>query len=276
MKRLLIVCVTFFSIILPHYADLPKIIVSVPPQVEFVKSIAGDTVEVYSLIPEGENLRQPTYSFDPENFIDADLYITIGMDFEEALIPMLKDLYPNLPFVSAIQGIPSLDGLASGQTSFPWLSLEVAREITSLTLMGLVSIADPEHIITYMENFEVYAKKLMDLQDDITIRLGDRRGINLASTTSGEFFWIFTEFGFFRYPILNNSNLAMDLVESYKKQGGSLIITTPWDAWLSDSLLLAARSEGLTVIQFDPFLQEYYQNMETLGNLLNQYIKMVP
>ncbi len=276
MKRPFFVCIIFFSITLPHFGELPKIIVSIPPQVEFVESIAGDTVEVYSLIPEGESLLQPTYSFNPETFTDADLYITIGMDFESSLIPTLKEFYPDLPLVSATQGIPSLDGLSSGKTSFPWLSLEVAREITSLTLMGLLSIVDQEHIITYMENFEVYAKKLMDLQDDITIKLGDRRGINLASTTSGEFFWIFTEFGFFRYPILNNNTLDISFIESYKEQGGSLIITAPWDAWLSESLLLAARSEGLTVIQFDPFLQEYYQNMETLGTLLNQYIKLVP
>ncbi len=276
MKRFLIVCVIFFSITLPHFGDLPKIIVSIPPQVEFVESITGDTVEVYSLIPEGESILQPTYSFNPETFTDADLYITIGMDFESSLIPTLKEFYPDLPLVSATQGIPSLDGLSSGQTGFPWLSLEVAREIASLTLMGLLSIADQEHIVPYMENFEIYAKKLMDLQDDITVKLGNRRGLNLASTTSGEFFWIFTEFGFFRYPILNNNTLDMSSVEAYKEQGGSLIITAPWNAWLSDSLLLAARSEGLTVIQFDPFLQEYYQNMYTLGNLLNQYIKMVP
>ncbi len=276
MKRLLLVCVVFFSISLAGFAELPKIIVSIPPQIEFVERIATDTVEVISLIPEGVDTKQPSYQFDSDTFADADLYMYIGMEFEKDLIPQIRELYPDLAMVSSIQGITALQGLSAKHQSFPWLSLEVAREIASLTLMGLLSIANDQYIISYMENFERYAKELMDLQDDITLRLVDRRGIPLATTTSGEFFWIFTEFGFFEYGILEDQKLQMNRIIDYKNQGGSLILTIPWDSWLSESLLLAARSEGLTVIQFDPYIKGYYENMSTLGNLLVQYIKRVP
>lgn len=69
----------------------PLITVSIPPQAYFLSQIAGTTVDIHTLIPQGADPH--TFEFKPQMLIalqKSDLYLTIGLEFEEIWIPKFK------------------------------------------------------------------------------------------------------------------------------------------------------------------------------------------
>ncbi len=264
----------------PDIENLPEnftplqVVVSIPPQIEFVTSIAGATVEATSLVEE-EWLSNGV-SIDLAPLRDADLYITIGEPFETEVLTYIEEYYPKLPVIHGALGIGGLDIYDDGTFGFPWLSPEIARKISETTLMGLLSITEPDFRVTYMQRFELYVQTLIQLQDSITRELSKRRGVEVASEQPG-FYWMLIEFGLHEFPFTeDNQDSIITSLNNYKERGGRVVLTTTQDSTNIESLLLAARSFGLTVIQVNPYSQEYFDNVNSLGKLLNSYVQIAP
>ncbi len=83
-----------------------KIVVSVLPQTYLVESIGGDRVSVEVMVPPGKN--PSTYEPTPKqvlNIGDADAFITIGVAFEHAFMPVIKKNLPDLRIIPGDTGI---------------------------------------------------------------------------------------------------------------------------------------------------------------------------
>ncbi|MBK1702381.1 ABC transporter substrate-binding protein [Thiococcus pfennigii] len=93
---------------IPALAAEPlSVFVSVPPQATFVTRVGGDHVEVSALIRPGTN----PHTFEPTPrqvaaLAAADLFVRIGMPFEDALMHRLRDLNPTMVIADARDGLP--------------------------------------------------------------------------------------------------------------------------------------------------------------------------
>ncbi len=84
----------------------PTIWVSILPQQWFAEQLLSDRAEVHVLLqPE-----QSPHTYDPSPrqlaaLFEADIFFMAGVPFESALVPRLKDMYPDLRIVDVRQGI---------------------------------------------------------------------------------------------------------------------------------------------------------------------------
>ncbi len=83
-----------------------RLLVSVPPQAEMVKRIAGDRANVELLVPQG---RDP-HTFEPtpqqiRALAGADLYLAVGMPFEKGLLERIQSVNPRLKVVDTSEGV---------------------------------------------------------------------------------------------------------------------------------------------------------------------------
>lgn len=89
--------------------SLLHIVVSIPPQAYFVERIGGDAVTVETMVPAGAEPH--TYEPRPEQLkaiSQADAYLSIRIDFEDAWMPRFTAANPDLRVVDTTQGIERL------------------------------------------------------------------------------------------------------------------------------------------------------------------------
>lgn len=84
----------------------PMVFVSIGPQLESVQRIGGDAVDAKVLLPAGAN--PETFSpgvRDMSALARADLYVTIGVPFEETIVTKIRASFPNLRIVDGRAGM---------------------------------------------------------------------------------------------------------------------------------------------------------------------------
>jgi zinc transport system substrate-binding protein len=89
--------------------EKPVVFVSLPPQAWLVKRLAGEAVEVQTLLTPGAN----PHTFEPgarqvKKLADASLYLTLGMPFETQLVGRAGKLNTALKVVAMDAGIAKL------------------------------------------------------------------------------------------------------------------------------------------------------------------------
>ncbi len=88
----------------------PLVVVPVPPYTGLVKRIAGDSVEIETLVGVGKDPH--FFSPTPKQVArvnQADVYFTVGMPFEADLIASLKKSAPDLKVIDLTKGIELLE-----------------------------------------------------------------------------------------------------------------------------------------------------------------------
>jgi len=88
------------------HAQKPIVFVSIPPQLWLTKQIAGDAVEIQTLLPAGAN----PHTFEPtakqiKKLADASLALTLGLEFERPLVGRAQKLNAKLAVVPVDAGI---------------------------------------------------------------------------------------------------------------------------------------------------------------------------
>ena len=92
-------------VILPIFAKV-NIVVSIVPQVKFVKLIGGDRVDVALMVEAGNSPH--TYEPKPSQMKDiskADIYFSIGVEFEEAWLGRFANQNADMKIVDTSFGI---------------------------------------------------------------------------------------------------------------------------------------------------------------------------
>ncbi|HWR11266.1 MAG TPA: zinc ABC transporter substrate-binding protein [Rectinemataceae bacterium] len=96
-------CLTFAS---AAGQAVPTIAVSILPQSEFVARIGGDRVRILTLVGPGASPH--SYEPTPRQMADlsgAAIWFSIGVEFENAILPKVKSLYPKLKIVNSARGV---------------------------------------------------------------------------------------------------------------------------------------------------------------------------
>jgi zinc transport system substrate-binding protein len=158
--------------IVPAAGDKPTVGVSIVPQATFVKAVAGNLVEVVTMIPPGNS--PGNYAPAPQeiqNLSNAGLYFTIGVPTEEAnILPKSRELNKKLKIVNLpaeVEKIHAPRFFSPGKRDpHLWLSPKRAKTMVEIIAREL-SAFDPGHQAVYQKNAQIYLKKLDSLDQTI-------------------------------------------------------------------------------------------------------------
>mgnify|MGYP001131747102 CR=1 FL=1 len=153
-----------------------QVVVSIPPQVYFVSRIGGDRVRVSAILPPGASpaVYEPGPA-DMRMIAEADLYLAIGVPFEDAWLPRLESANPDLPVVATQQGIQRRHIQRHGTEAHDshdhdgapdphiWLSPQLVRAQAETIARALIE-RDPGGESLYRANLESFQREIEGLQ----------------------------------------------------------------------------------------------------------------
>ena len=152
--------------------DKIGVIVSIGPEVEFVKAVGGDKVDVTLMVPSTADVH--TYEPLPSQLSQvsgAKMYVEVGssVEFETNYMDKLKSSNPSMLVVNASQGIQFLPAEDEDETIDPhvWVSPRNAKIMVENIYEGLVQI-DPSNKDYYQKNRDQYLNKLDELDKNTT------------------------------------------------------------------------------------------------------------
>ncbi|PAF42481.1 zinc ABC transporter substrate-binding protein [Helicobacter sp. 11S02596-1] len=157
-----------------------NIVVSVIPQIYFVKKIAGDYANVSAMVPDG---RSPeTYEPLPsqiKEIKDAAVYLGVGMGFEKAWKDRFMGVNPTMKFVDLSQGLehsetPHNDGGNADGTNHAnnnhdphiWMSIKLAK-IQAHRIYEAISQVDISRSSVYRKNLKKFLDEIDALDSKI-------------------------------------------------------------------------------------------------------------
>ncbi|MGA1792998.1 MAG: metal ABC transporter solute-binding protein, Zn/Mn family [Thermoplasmatota archaeon] len=153
--------------------DLDLVVVSIAPQEEVVKRIAGEGIEVVVMVPQ--NMDPHTYSPTPSQLLKvakADIYFMVGSGVEFEIINMdtIKETNPEMTIVDMSEGIDVVsfedhgiehehedggDDDHTGTDPHIWLDPANMVIMADTVLAALIS-ADPDREAVYRDNSAPY------------------------------------------------------------------------------------------------------------------------
>lgn len=186
MRALLAFVLLSFSVLLNSctksisHSDKISVFVSIVPEKYFVEKVGKDLVSVSVLVPPGSS----PHSYEPRpsqmaGLSRAKLFFTIGVEFENAWIPRIRDNATALKIVPIDSGIEKLtmtehhddeakhaSGHEEGLDPHTWLSPELAK-MEAQKIMNALSSVDPSHKETYLTNYQMFINEIDSLQTKI-------------------------------------------------------------------------------------------------------------
>lgn len=259
----------------------PVAFASIPPQAGLLKRIAGDRMEVRTLVDPG----QSPHAYEPtarqlSALGESDALFTIGMQFERQLVKKIAPLYPNLAVVESAAGIElrtmphahhgeDCDHGHGNTDPHVWLAPRQAKELAQNMARALEGI-DPENAATYRANALELAVELDALDAQI--------GAQLAPFKGGRFYVFHPSFGYFadayglvQIPIeLDGKSPSprqlAQLIEQAKADGVKVVFVQK--QFPSDSAQAVADAIGGRVVPLDPLAEELLANLREIADAL--------
>ena len=150
----------------------PTVAVTISPQAAFVREVAGDLVNVVTMMPPGAN--HETFSPPPqdmEKLSAAALYLAMGLPPERAgLLPKLAEMNKNMRIVDVQMEVAKTYAprffAPNDQDPHIWLSPKRAIVMVRMTAQELGAI-DPANSATYTANAERYIARIEAADQEI-------------------------------------------------------------------------------------------------------------
>ena len=184
------------SVQLPACAAPVNVFVSVPPQRYFVERVGGKRVKVSVLVPAGADPH--TYEPKPATMVDlarSAAWFTIGVPFEENLLPRLVSANSNLAIVRTEEGVPRVvppaagnpppKGIVSGEPPVThghegvdphiWLSPRLVKQQAENILRGLIRV-DPAGEKMFRANARRFQAELDAMDREMKALFAGARG----------------------------------------------------------------------------------------------------
>ncbi|NHA13472.1 metal ABC transporter solute-binding protein, Zn/Mn family [Thioalkalivibrio sp. XN279] len=171
-----------------------QIVVSVLPQQYLVERIAGDRVEVLTLVQPGDN--EATYSPGPATLAALDaarLWFTLGVHFEQVWLERITRDRPALEVVSLAAGLPLRAVEASWTAGRPehgethdhdhaglpdphtWTDPRLAARM-AVRIAETLARLDPDGADLFHARVEALRSELLELHEEIAARLAPVQG----------------------------------------------------------------------------------------------------
>jgi zinc transport system substrate-binding protein len=268
-----------FVLAVPSYSqDKISVAVSILPQVEFVRNVGGDHVDILEIVPPNSSpeIYEPTPS-QMKQLKRAKAYFKIGtdLDFEINLMGKMTSINSHLLIVDCSKGIELLmmhDTDKAGENHgghnhglrdpHIWNSIRNARIMIDNIAEGLIAI-DSIHKSEYLKNAASYKSKLDSLDTTILAMLKD--------SPKRTFIVLHPAWGYFaRDYNLNELSIESEgkepsaadikiLVNMAKAQTIRTVFASP--QFNSESAKAVAREIGGIVDYIDPLNGKFLENM---------------
>ena len=264
----------------PVSNDKPTIAVSIVPQATFVKEVAGDLVEVITMIPPGSS--PETYSPSPkqlESFSKASIYFSIGVPSETAnILPRVTDLNPDMKIADLAKHVseiyPDIEFAPGERDPHIWLSPKRAKVMIDVISEEL-SALDPTNKEVYGDNAERYKKQL----DDVDAKIKE----SLSGLSSKMFIAYHPAFGYFA----DDYGLQMIALEEEGKEAAPQTFKEIVDlANENDIKVIFYQAEvdsrqskafaeeiGGSTEQIAPLAPDYIENLEKMADTFAKVLK---
>lgn len=259
---------------------------SILPLVYFAERIGGEHIMIESLVPPGVE----PHTFEPTShqmaaISRADMYFSIGLPFEEILLPKLKDSIKNLVVIDTSAGISRRRLPSTGHTDdrenhgdhenghghgaedpHIWLSPTLVKLISSHILDSLITF-DPGNKDSYKMNYEAFMNDIDRLKKNLT---------DLFDSDKGKRFLVFhPAFGYFADEFgLQQVAVEIEgkepsakqlarLLELLKKENVKIIYTQI--QFSQQKAMIIARHLSGRIIAIDPLAEDWLQNIESMA-----------
>lgn len=156
------------------------VVVSIAPEVEFVKAVGGDKVDVTLMVPPTADVH--TYEPLPNQLskvASARMYVMVGsgVEFENNYMDKIKSTNPSMLVINASQSIQLIPSSEEGEggtmDSHVWISPRNAKIMVENIYQGLVEV-DPDNKDYYQDNKDEYMAKLDELDNKTSELLKDK------------------------------------------------------------------------------------------------------
>jgi zinc transport system substrate-binding protein len=245
--------------------------VSILPQAYFVQRVGGEMIEVKVLVGKGQS--HETYEPTPSQISSlarADVYFTIGVPFEKALVTRVGRMFPNLDVVDTSKGVKFMSFAPGsgehGRDPHVWLDPGRVKVIARAVCSGLKG-ADPGHAGEYDRNLERFLADLDDLDAELS---------RILEPVKGETIYVFhPAFGYFcsAYGLRQvafeaegkepSARQMAKLIEKARAENVKVIFVQP--QFSGKAAASIARSIGGGVVTLDPLPEYYPADMRTLA-----------
>lgn len=266
-------------------AALPVVAVSILPQAEFVEKIAGDRVKALVLVGPGAS----PHSYEPSPRQMSDLsraaaWFGIGVEFERALLPKVKSLYPKMRIVdtSAKVVFRNLEAHDDAEATAPghvdeqggpdphiWLGHEAVKIQLTAILEGLKALM-PAFASEFTANHTAYVKEIDSVFAQLSTRLAPLRGKTIF-VYHPSFGYFLDNFGIQQKAVEvggkepTQKTLAL-LIQQAKAAGARLIFVQKQFSPTAANTVAAAI--GGRVVQIDPLARQWLANIRVMGEAL--------
>lgn len=254
----------------------PTVFVSIPPQAGLAEMMAGDSVNIVTLVGEG----QSPHAYEPTakqltQLGEAEILFTIGVPFEQALLNKIKPLYPKLKIVETDAGIQkrAMPHAHHGEhcthehgqpDPHVWLSPENCAVISASLFKELAPLGADEASYTQLKN------TLTDLHTEISKKLEPYHG--------SRFYVFHPSFGYFadRYGLKQipielegkspSPRQLAELIEQAKEDQVKIIFVQK--QFPSGSADAVAKAIGGSVIFLDPLAEDVVDNLRKISEAI--------
>ena len=245
-----------------------KVFVSIPPQLEFVRMVGGDRVDVEVLLGQGQN----PHAFDPSprtvaRLGGADLLFLADMPYEKALVDRAGELFSGLTIIDVNEGIElrHIDGghgHGHGDDPHTWLDPLLVKSQIGIVCNALEKLA-PEYASQFRDNRDSYSAKLDSLHNQISPILEPYRGRKVY-VYHPSFGYFLESFGLYQQAVERGGHepsareLASLIEEMRAEDVRTLFVQPEFPSPVADAL---SKSLDCRVVRLDPLAENYIDNM---------------
>lgn len=262
------------------------VFVSVLPQKYFTEQVGGERVEVSVLV---ERNRDP-HTFEPlpaqmAALSQADGYISIGLPFEDSLLPRIRQLNPSLRVFAADRGIEKITGKDEdhhghthehghdhdhgGSDPHVWNGIREARTIAENTCAALAEL-DPEGAEYFGRNLGNFLERLDALDAELRELFRGREGAAFL-VFHPAWGYLAREYGLEEVAIEVDgkepkaAEMAAVITDA-KRRGVKVVFVSPQFSERSAETI--ARSIGAAVETVNPLSEEWEENIRAAARAI--------
>ncbi|MBT3276247.1 MAG: zinc ABC transporter solute-binding protein [Spirochaetales bacterium] len=252
-----------------------SVFVSIPPQAYFVRRVGGDRINVHVLVQDGKSPH--TYEPTPRQVValsEADVFFSIGVDYERAFLPRIESSLPDLLIVDTREGIQlrSIEEIHDTEEEdhddmdpHIWLGFEEVK-IQAAHMRDALSSLDPGGTEDYSRGFQMFSADIDRIATRTREALSSIRG-KMLFVYHPTFGYFADTFGLIQRSVEIGGNAPSPrqierIIDEARKEEAAAIIVQPQFSHAGADRI--AEAVGASVVSVNPLSDNWIEMMTEL------------
>jgi len=248
-----------------------KVVTTIAPLEEFIKSVGGDRVEVSVMVPPGAE----PHTFEPtpsqmRQVAEADLYVQNGAGLEFWMDRILQ-VNEEMTIIDSSKGIDFISESPEEIDPHIWISLRNAAVQVRNICDGLIEV-DPANKEYYLQNKDSYLQNLRSLDAEFNNTFGSKeKRIFIVHHPAWTYFA--RDYELEQVPLMENEKepgpkYLGEVIELARTNNITTIFVEP--QFNPKSAEVIAREMNASIVTIDPLSGNYLDNMRNAGREIAQ------